>query len=463
MLKKRRLIQFLVLALICAALLFTSSVAEVTSPEIDANNSKIDYYREQAEKLQRDNRARETLINSLRGDINRQNDFIREVNTQIKQIEAQINAYIELIEAKQAAMDAIELEIIEKELQIENTMQRISQRELDIELLDAENTENIEKFGQLVAQMYMNSGNDVISLLVGSANFYDVLVRTEMIRNIGDRNIEIMTDILESITKQEDLIDEFVRDKSALELERFELNEKKLAFAEGMRILQDERAEIVAEVERQYSELRRLTGDRADIQNSMNTLSTQTKSALTQLDGINKAIADLERANKRIIDAIIAAQNPDQIDYSGDGFMWPVERRFDTTCLFDCERDKVLCSWCRSEGERLIGRLHTGVDFAGSGINGTNIFASQSGTVIRVVTGHGGGLGHHAVIDHGGGYATMYAHMLAGSPFVKVGDEVKKGDVIGKVGNTGWSSGAHLHFEIIKDGTRVNPLNYIRQ
>jgi murein DD-endopeptidase MepM/ murein hydrolase activator NlpD len=68
------------------------------------------------------------------------------------------------------------------------------------------------------------------------------------------------------------------------------------------------------------------------------------------------------------------------------------------------------------------------------------------------------GYGRHVIIDHGYGYQTLYAHMSKTD--VKRGQKVKRGDVIGQVGNTGKSSGPHLHYEVIKDGKKINPANF---
>jgi murein DD-endopeptidase MepM/ murein hydrolase activator NlpD len=68
------------------------------------------------------------------------------------------------------------------------------------------------------------------------------------------------------------------------------------------------------------------------------------------------------------------------------------------------------------------------------------------------------GYGKHVIIDHGYGYETLYAHMSKID--VRRGQKVKRGDVIGLVGNTGISSAPHLHYEVIKDGQKINPANF---
>lgn len=99
---------------------------------------------------------------------------------------------------------------------------------------------------------------------------------------------------------------------------------------------------------------------------------------------------------------------------------------------------------------------HPGVDIANK--TGTPVYAADSGTVI--FAGWATGYGNSIVIDHGGGKKTRYGH--SSKLLVSVGDEVEKGDKIMLMGSTGWSTGPHLHFEVIINGTKYNPLNYIR-
>lgn len=102
------------------------------------------------------------------------------------------------------------------------------------------------------------------------------------------------------------------------------------------------------------------------------------------------------------------------------------------------------------------GRMHNGIDIAAS--TGTPIIASDDGTVSEV-TYEPSGYGKKVVVNHGNGYRTLYAH--ANEIYVSVGQVVSAGDTIASVGNTGRSTGPHLHFEVIKNGVPVNPQNYI--
>ena len=101
-----------------------------------------------------------------------------------------------------------------------------------------------------------------------------------------------------------------------------------------------------------------------------------------------------------------------------------------------------------------ILRRHTGIDFVGK--KGTPIYATADG---RIINGDGlTGYGITVTIDHGNGYQTLYAHLS--KKLVRPGQKVKRGEVIGYMGCSGLSSGTHLHYEVIKDGVKVNPIHY---
>jgi len=105
-----------------------------------------------------------------------------------------------------------------------------------------------------------------------------------------------------------------------------------------------------------------------------------------------------------------------------------------------------------------VRKKHPGCDF--SAPHGTPIYATGDGVVILVKTSYGG-YGKQIKIDHGFGYVSRYGHMSAFN--VKRGQKVKRGEIIGYVGNTGKSTAPHLHYEVHKDGKTVNPVHYFFQ
>ena len=111
---------------------------------------------------------------------------------------------------------------------------------------------------------------------------------------------------------------------------------------------------------------------------------------------------------------------------------------------------------------------HGGIDLVREGYRLDNITAHSDGTVIEVIKNINVNTpneptnpGNMVRIDHGNGFQTRYLHLAYGTVNVNVGDKVNKGQILGFMGNTGNSFGAHLHFEVLKDGNRINPTPYL--
>ena len=100
-------------------------------------------------------------------------------------------------------------------------------------------------------------------------------------------------------------------------------------------------------------------------------------------------------------------------------------------------------------------KFHAGMDFSAK--TGTPIYATGDGKIEKVRRSRRG-YGNHVIINHGFGYKTLYAHMSKYT--VKKGQKIKRGDVIGYVGNTGTSVAPHLHYEVHKNGKKINPVNF---
>lgn len=141
---------------------------------------------------------------------------------------------------------------------------------------------------------------------------------------------------------------------------------------------------------------------------------------------------------------------------SGDGkytgsFTWPVPRYHTITSYFG----------------RRWGTVHQGLDISGYNVYGKAVVAADGGRVYAVNstskwgTGMFSGYGYAVIIDHGNGLKTLYAH--CSKVVVRAGQKVSKGQTIAYVGSTGYSTGAHLHFEVRVNNTRVNPLPYLQK
>jgi len=111
---------------------------------------------------------------------------------------------------------------------------------------------------------------------------------------------------------------------------------------------------------------------------------------------------------------------------------------------------------------------HGGIDLVRDGYRLDNITAHSDGTVVQVIKNVNVNTpneptnpGNMVRIDHGNGFQTRYLHLAYGTVNINVGDRVTRGQIIGFMGNTGNAFGAHLHFEVLKDGNRINPTEYL--
>ena len=143
-----------------------------------------------------------------------------------------------------------------------------------------------------------------------------------------------------------------------------------------------------------------------------------------------------------------ASQNSSNTTFIGGVMLWP------------CPSSSRISSGfgSRSSPGGVGSTNHKGIDIAASA--GSAIVAALDGKVIQV--GYNKARGYYVMIDHGRGIITLYQHGKEGTTKVSVGQSVKQGQTIMGVGSTGYSTGNHLHFEIWKNGTPVNPISYLK-
>lgn len=438
-------------AVFAAAVVAVSMTADSTVPVKASGSDSIEDLQEQIKQIQAANQEREEQINNLEGSIEENEYAMDLVSEQIDGVTDEIAKYSELVAAK---IEAIE----EKQREIKVVEENIADKELEIERkqgeiadLQEQNRQNLKKFAKLARALYINDTSGTIPILNGSNDWYEFFMYSDVVKNIGGQNVDFMKRLMNSIKEQEQMIDDLNRDIDQLELDKEELHRQQTQ-------LETEKANLEAE----KSDLEDYAAER---QNYLYGLSLDNEEMQERIDGLYIDMAAgnaaLEKLNEEIEELIRQAQmnNADDIEY-GDGFRWPLDSRYQSiTTYFGYDEWR--------------GGNHKGIDISGGGISGSNIYAAQSGTVISVVNycGHnygkswscgcGGGYGNYVIVNHGGNLATLYAH--AEDIIVYEGQHVEIGDVLGYVGSTGWSTGAHLHFEVRVNGSYVNPFNYSYQ
>ena len=162
---------------------------------------------------------------------------------------------------------------------------------------------------------------------------------------------------------------------------------------------------------------------------------------LVYVDGVQTdAIVKSSVTTKEPVNQVMVVGTKESYSATGE-FMWPVPYTRNVTSTYEYR-------W---------GTFHYGIDISWNGIYGADIVASDAGTVTWAGWDNSG-YGYYVIIDHGNGFQTLYAHCC--DVYVSAGDKVRKGDVIAGVGSTGYSTGDHLHFEIIDNGVKVDPEIY---
>ena len=292
----------------------------------------------------------------------------------------------------------------------------LSKAEADIDSAELIIEEKVQLCKDRIRSAYEQGEASNIELFLNSKTFYDYITKAEIVSQIAESDQKI--------------IDEYIAQKNLIEVRKKEIELKKA---------ENEAAKVKLDNKKKTLSAKQAASDK--LIDEMNSDEEATKRAV---EAAEAAEAELQSEIKA---ALAATSNSAVVD-TGE-FRWPLSGKFNNiTSEFGYRTHPVTG----------VYKLHTGVDIASSGISGTAIYAAKGGTVIKA--GYNRGYGNYVVIDHGGGYATLYGH--ASVLNVTAGQVVTKGDVIGKVGSSGYSTGPHLHFEIIKNSEYTNPLDYFR-
>ena len=341
---------------------------------------------------------------------------------------------------KEQDIAAKEEEIADVETAIAETEKRIEDKKIEIADLEAKNDRNVKRFGQLVRTMYINDTDDVLSVLAGSADFYDIYVKSEMMENISEQSHDFMTQLLDDIHGLEEDKLQLEKDVAQLEEDKSQLEQDKKDLEAEWTTLDEEKAyssQLAAQYTEEYNDYTAYISNLEDLKAQY---AYEQQVSREEIEAYEKQIDEIIRQ------AQLAASN--SVVYDQGEWIWPLDPKFTLiTTYFGYD------AWRNGN--------HGAIDIGNGGINGANIYAMKGGEVIVAKTTYTPGYdyGMYVVIDHGDGYQSLYAHCSA--IYVSVGQMVNKGDTIAAVGSTGFSTGPHLHFEIRKDGKRVDPLQYV--
>ena len=369
---------------------------------------------------------------------------------QNNEVEAAVDTSKEAETALKSKIEALQKEQKELKAKLEAAENNIEEQQNKKQYLDSliSSTESeIEAATALIAE-YENkivTKNAEIEAMEAAIeeNYNDMMGRLRFSYEQG--NASYLELILES-GDMADFLSSVDRVKSIMEFDKSLMDE----LAAQLKLLEDERTVLTNTLEEQKALEESLSSKKLDLEdqkvaadNYIKQLEADEKAYAAEYE---KAKAAEKEANSAIEKLLAERQKSENQQYWGGDFIWPVPKRI--TRISSYYGWRIL--WGRSD-------FHLGIDIPAAA--GTDIYASNGGTVVTATWHYS--YGYYVLIDHGGGYATLYAHNSR--LLVKAGDKVQQGDVIAKMGTTGSSSGNHLHFEVRVNGKTQNPLNYVKR
>lgn len=354
-----------------------------------------------AAELQNEINAKRQKEQSLSGSIDSLNDRIGNLRGKIYRLQRRQNSIQADLDVKEARQQQIarELEISRKRLaRLKKKLER-SKRIL----------------AKRVVAIYKADQPDFLTVALNSDGFGDLVERTTYMRHVA---------------KQDRVVIDTVIDLKA----ESQTQTKKLARLEA------EASRLVAQVKAQRDEVANAKGLLASRRGELDGIVGERKGQLASVAKdrrhLEEDLAAMQQSSQQMT-GLLGAPYTGPIKKGSGQLIWPVNGQF--TSPF---------------GQRW-GRLHAGIDIAAP--TGTGIRAADGGTVRY--SGWMGGYGNYTCIQHTSTMSTCYAHQS--SIGVSSGQHVKQGQVIGAVGNTGHSTGAHLHFEVRINGSPVDPMGYL--
>ena len=326
---------------------------------------------------------------------------------------------ITVLERKQVA---IQTDLDAKRAELSRIQEQLRQEKIRLARLRARLAEARIALSKRLVELYKADKPDVITVVLESDGFADLLERTEFMKRVSDQDSRIIDRVRTARAEAK---------KTAKHLAVLEKRQTKIANAIAAR------RDAVSRVRVQLVDRRDAF---ARVRSAKSTALASTRDSRQHLEG---DLALLEKENAKIQAQLAGAQNGSgpvaagPIKPGSGGLIWPVN-------------GPVVSPF----GMRW-GRLHAGVDIAVP--SGTPVHAAKSGKVL--IAGWVSGYGNYTCIGHGGGLSTCYGHQA--SIGVSVGQSVSQGQVIGYSGCTGHCFGPHVHFETRINGVPVNPMGYL--
>lgn len=333
--------------------------------------------------------------------------------TQLQAVQEELTENLKQIQELNNNITQYESEINNYNSQIVTLQDDITKTEEEIKKAEENYNSQKKLLDDRLITMYEAGTTEYLDVVLSSKTITEFLSNYYLLSILADSNV----DFLDTIEKQKQIIED---EKKKLEEQKQQIDTAKEEKEKASIILQNTKV-----MKDTYTS--QLTDQEKQIQSEIDAYQAQ----LNQIEAEIQSIT----ANSLII-------NP---NYIGGEMLWPLPGYTKLSSTFKMRVHPITG----------VYKLHTGIDIPAP--KGTNFLAANDGVVVKAE--YNTAYGNMVMIDHGGGVSTLYAH---GSEIkVTLGQTVKKGDVVLLVGDTGYATGAHGHFEVRINGTPVDPLPYV--
>ncbi len=333
----------------------------------------------------------------------------KQEQSELKEVKA---VETELI-ASLSQLDGFNDKMSEAKSEIDQSTIEMVLKEQELKKIEEELDQKLSVLNSRVASIYKNGSLNILEILLKAEDFIEFVSRIKLMNLLASQDAATLREI---------------KDKR-----RANLNIKKVILD-----LRDMQKQKRTEIEKLVSQAEKKQREIEGIYDEKSNLLAKTRANKNALIALEKEFEIKESEITRILESYKYGNAP------GDKFLWPVAGSFKSG--FGYRIHPIF-------GYR---RFHSGIDLVAP--SGTLVKAADGGEVIQA--GYDGGYGYSIMVYHGGGFATWYAHLSR--ILVSPGQRVERGQVIGLVGSTGWSTGSHLHFEVRINGAAQNPLGYLQ-
>lgn len=357
------------------------------------------------------NTTTNTAVDNLQNERNEVQNQIDEASGQLEGVQNDLSENLQQVQKLDERISETEQELNDLNTQITDLQNSID--EVEANLKTAQETYDSQKtlLDNYLIEVQETSDTEYLDVLLTSKNISEFLSSYFLISELASYEMDLLDDM------------QAKKDEIQLSKTKLEQNREQLA---TIKANQSKTATI-------------LENTKTVRQNFIAKLSDQEKAIQAQIDEYNNRFDEI---NKEILSL---AQGSIAAEYIGGELAWPVPGYTRITSKYGMRTHPITG----------VYKLHTGVDIGAP--MGANFIAANDGVVTKA--SYNSAYGNMVIIDHGGGVSTLYAH--GSEILVEVGQTVKRGDPVLKVGSTGYSTGAHAHFEVRLNGVVTDPMPYI--